>query len=132
MRIVFDTNIWISFLIGKRLSILKTLLLNPKIEVWFCAELEQEFLDVAHRSKIRKYVDEKHINRVHKLMTDCEHCEITKREKISIRDAKDIFLLELAENVGADYLVTGDTDLLSIRQYGNTFIINFETVLTII
>lgn len=57
MRIVFDANIWVSFLIGKRLSVLQPLFKNPDIEICYCAELEQEFLEVSHRDKIKKYVD---------------------------------------------------------------------------
>ena len=131
MRVIFDTNIWISFLIGKKLSKLKDLLNNPNIQVWSSAVLEREFLDVAHRSKIRKYVNEKRINRIHKLMKNCEHCEITKREIVSVRDIKDLFLLELANEIEADFLVTGDNDLLCLEQHHKTKIITFETAMAL-
>lgn len=42
------------------------------------------------------------------------------------RDPNDNFLLELAEDGNADYLLTGDQDLLSIRKYGNTEIIKIS------
>ena len=132
MRVIFDTNIWISFLIGKKLSPLITILLNPDTEVCYSAELEREFLDVAHRTKIRKYVDEKQIKRVHGLMTNCCRFETTKKKDISVRDPKDLFLLWLADETKADLLVTGDLDLLSLKQYHNTSIVSFETALSTI
>lgn len=54
MKIIVDTNLWISFLIGKRLSLLKKLLTNSDITVYVCDELIQEFKDVSQRGKIRK------------------------------------------------------------------------------
>ena len=58
MRIIFDNNIWISFLIGKRLAALRSAFTRQDVEIYFCDELEHEFLDVARRPKIQKYVNE--------------------------------------------------------------------------
>jgi len=55
MKILFDNNIWISFLIGKRLNTLMSVFSHPDVTVCYCDELEQEFLSVACRPKIRKY-----------------------------------------------------------------------------
>ena len=41
------------------------------------------------------------------------------------RDAKDNFLLNLAIDSKADYLITGDTDLLIIEKIKKTNIITF-------
>lgn len=59
MRIIFDNNIWISFLIGKRLAALRQAFVRNDIEVYYCIELEREFLDVSHRPKTLKYVDDR-------------------------------------------------------------------------
>ncbi|MGB3849642.1 MAG: putative toxin-antitoxin system toxin component, PIN family, partial [Tunicatimonas sp.] len=42
------------------------------------------------------------------------------------RDAKDNFLLSLAKDGKADYLVTGDGDLLDIEIFGNTQIMTYH------
>ncbi len=73
MKIIFDNNIWISFLIGKRLSTLRSLFGRDDVEVYYCDELEQEFLDVSHRTKIQKYVSEEQVKRVHRLMEEFCH-----------------------------------------------------------
>lgn len=38
-KIIFDTNVWISFLIGKRLSGLKDLIENSNIQIVFTEQL---------------------------------------------------------------------------------------------
>lgn len=45
------------------------------------------------------------------------------------RDAKDNFLLALAKDGRADYLLTGDKDLLELKKFGRTKI---ETIATFI
>jgi len=42
------------------------------------------------------------------------------------RDTNDDFLLNLALDSNADYLVTGDLDLLILKQIGNTKIITIS------
>ena len=130
MRIIFDNNIWISFLIGKRLSELRPVFSRTDVEIFYCNELEQEFLDVAHRPKIQKYVNEQQIERVHQLMVcTCHHEAIASLDPTPVRDPKDVYLLALSEAVKADYLVSGDSDLLELDEYHQTKIVDFETIL---
>ena len=130
MRIIFDNNIWISFLIGKRLSELRPVFSRTDVEIFYCDELEQEFLDVAHRPKIQKYVNEQQIERVHQLMVcTCHHETIASLDPTPVRDPKDVYLLALSEAVKADYLVSGESDLLELDEYHQTKIVDFETIL---
>lgn len=135
MKIVFDNNIWISFLIGKRLATLRSVFSRLDVEIYYCDELEGEFLDVSHRPKIMKYVDEKQVERVHRLMvTMCHKVEIEKLKSTPapVRDPKDVYLLALSEVVEADYLVSGDTDLLDLKEYNQTKIVDIETFLPLL
>jgi predicted nucleic acid-binding protein len=43
------------------------------------------------------------------------------------RDPKDNFLLALAKDGNADYLITGDGDLLSMQQFEQTNIVELST-----
>ena len=43
----------------------------------------------------------------------------------AIRDIKDLYLLSMAESIPADYIVTGDNDLLVLKNYKDTRIITF-------
>ena len=130
MRIIFDNNIWISFLIGKRLSELRPVFSRTDVEIYYCDELEREFLDVAHRPKIQKYVNEQQIDRVHQLMVcTCHHEAIASLDPTPVRDPKDVYLLALSEAVKADYLVSGDSDLLELDEYHQTKIVDFEKII---
>ena len=42
------------------------------------------------------------------------------------RDPKDNFLLALAKDSKADYLITGDSDLLTLEQFETTKIVTFS------
>lgn len=45
------------------------------------------------------------------------------------RDVKDNFLLAIAADGSADYLVTGDSDLLVLKEFGKTRIVTMEVFL---
>jgi len=129
-RVLFDNNIWISFLIGKRLNTLFDVFGRPDIIVCYCDELEREFLSVAHRPKIQHYVSEEQIERVHQLMTQfCECYPIGDTEGLTNRDPKDVYLLALAENVPVDYIVSGDHDLTDIGSHAGIPILSYTEFL---
>ena len=133
MRIIFDNNIWISFLIGKRLSELRLVFSRTDVEIYYCDELEREFMDVAHRPKIQKYVNADQVERVHQLMVCACRCgTIAVLGSIPVRDPKDVYLLALSEAVKADYLVSGDSDLLELKEYRQTRIVDFEAILNVL
>jgi hypothetical protein len=52
-RVIFDTNVWISFLIGKRLSSIKNLISNGKISIIITQQLLDEINDVTSRERIK-------------------------------------------------------------------------------
>jgi putative PIN family toxin of toxin-antitoxin system len=132
MRIVFDNNIWISFLIGKRLSELRSVFGKADITIYYCDELEKEFLEVANRPKISKYVDEAQVDRVHRLMTDfCVHVSITSKGLVLERDPKDEYLLDLSDSVNADILVSGDSDLTDLCEHHCTKILSFKDAIAV-
>jgi len=47
----------------------------------------------------------------------------------NFKDEKDNYLLDLAEHVDADFLVTGDKPLLELARHKNTRIISFTDLL---
>jgi predicted nucleic acid-binding protein len=57
----------------------------------------------------------------------CISCSIKKIVPVSdIRDIDDLFLLALAETVQADYILTGDKDLLSLHSHRQTKIVTYR------
>ena len=61
MKIIIDTNLWISFLIGKQTFRLKELLTRKETLIFVCRELLDELVDVASRPKLKKYISQEDI-----------------------------------------------------------------------
>lgn len=126
-RIVLDTNLWISFLISKRQSDLDDLLKSSQVILIYSAELMDEFLEVSQRPKFKKYFD---LTDLESLMLyfekTGEFIKVTTDLKLC-RDRKDNFLLNLPVDGAADFLVTGDSDLLEIGEIGKTRILTWKS-----
>jgi len=129
LRVILDTNLWISFLITNDFSKLDELIFGKGCKLIFSAELLDEFLAVANRPKFRKYLAKADIENV--LDTINEYAEfIMVRSKIEIcRDIKDNFLLSLSVDSNADFLITGDRDLLDIKKIDGTEIVTISMFL---
>ncbi|HMO40052.1 MAG TPA: putative toxin-antitoxin system toxin component, PIN family [Saprospiraceae bacterium] len=125
-RVILDTNLWISYLISSRLVKIDLLLQRRKIRLIFSEESMLEFIKVARRPKFRKYFSEEDINRLLELF-DYFGDFVQVHSKVDIcRDPKDNFLLALAKDSKADYLITGDSDLLTLGQFETTKIVTFS------
>ncbi len=124
-RVVIDTNIWISFLIGKRLAGLHRHIDSGQIEVVTCEAQLRELADVLNRPRIRKYIPAEQAEEFLDLL--CEAALLVEPEQGPplCRDPKDDYLLYTAIAARADYLVSGDNDLLSLHSMGCTTIVSF-------
>lgn len=117
VRVVIDTNIWISFLIGKKLSSLANLLVERKVILAVCDQLLQEILIVTSRPKLSKYFPSNKVADLLKLLSTIGESYVLTTTIDVCRDAKDNFLLVLCDSSKADYLITGDNDLLILDNY---------------
>src|SRR5690606_26643820 len=111
-KVILDTNVWIRFLIGKRLGGLKSLIINSSIQIVISEEIIEEMKRVTQRPKLKKYFPEEKVNELIQLLEIIgQKIEIQPTHFIN-RDPKDNFLLDLIDFSKADYLVTGDKDLI--------------------
>lgn len=129
MTVAFDANIWISFTIGKRLATLKTLLLEPllqpQITVYSCPEILAEYRSVVKRPKLKKYISAERVEETLDLIERvCQEVILTETA-VGSRDAKDNYLLALAQQISLDYLVSGDRDVLILNRWQHTQLISF-------
>ncbi|NVK44338.1 MAG: putative toxin-antitoxin system toxin component, PIN family [Oceanospirillaceae bacterium] len=123
IKVIFDTNIWISYLIGRQLGNLTELLSGRKIELVLSHQLLIELKEVTSRKKFQRYFDQQEVSELLKLMNILGTLyEVSEYPNIC-RDAKDNFLLGLIKASQADYLVTGDQDLLELNPFEGTEII---------
>jgi len=129
VRVIIDTNLWISFLINKELAKLYDLLAPDKIRLIFSQELLDEFVEVVQRPKFKKYFSRQDINLILIAIDEFADFVYVKSKVELCRDEKDNFLLALALDSHADYLFTGDHDLLELKTIGNTSIMQLSTYL---
>ena len=105
--------------ITKQLPLLRQFLTSSEIQFFTTQELENEIRTVLLRKKIRKYVDVRAVEIfIYQISRYSEKIEIDgKCADVNIRDPKDIYLVTLSEETKADYLVSGDKNLLVIGEY---------------
>lgn len=117
VKVIFDTNVWISFLIGKRLTKIKQYIANGKILIVTTEQLLTEIRIVTSREKLKRYFPKESVEELIELLENiAEKIEIKSTHFIN-RDPKDNFLLDLIDFSKADYLVTGDKDLLEHNPF---------------
>ncbi|MEN9521940.1 MAG: hypothetical protein RL065_317 [Bacteroidota bacterium] len=126
LKVIIDTNIWISFLIGKKLKSMKDLILNDKVLLIYSNQLLLEIKLVTKREKIAKYFDKRKVDELIELLTVIGQIVEPTQEINICRDPKDNFLLSLATKAEADFIVTSDEDLLVLINYLDTKIINVK------
>ncbi|MFH1005326.1 MAG: putative toxin-antitoxin system toxin component, PIN family [Bacteroidota bacterium] len=133
IRVIIDTNLFISFLIGKRLKSLKEQIINLKVRLLFTELTIKEIDLVTKKPKLQKYFNQSDVSYLLDFIQLVGEFIIIKKEPDICRDPKDNFLLGLSESGKAEYLVTGDSDLLILKQYKHTKIITyteFEKILS--
>jgi uncharacterized protein len=125
-KVVVDTNIFISFLIGKVLKDLPKYLHSSAVELVVSDELISELIEVTSRPKFNKYFSEELVREL-VILVEERSITIQPHSQINVcRDAKDNYLLALANDGNADFLVTGDKDLLTMGAFENTRIVDYN------
>ena len=128
-RLVVDTNLWISYLLTSDFSRIDSMLDDNTVKLLFSQELIDEFVEVAQRPKFRKYFS---LDDLEDLLTrvraKAEFIAVTSTLDLC-RDAKDNFLLALAQDGNATHLLTGDKDLLVLKAVGKTKILSITEYL---
>ncbi len=129
LRIIIDTNLWISFLISKKLLRLDTLIFSGKITLLFSNELANEIHQAITKPKLKKYFGDNALEEMLLAFEDyIDLIHVTSKINIC-RDYKDNFLLALAKDGNAGYLLTGDKDLLVLEKFNTTRIVTFSEFL---
>jgi len=134
VRIVIDTTDYISALIGKtHRAKIERVLLNENIQVLADITLLEEICDVAYREKFRKYITIEDADRfISSLKRRLKPIVVTSIVEAS-PDPDDNFILALARDGQADYIVTGDKPgLLNLESFENIPIVRLQGFLDII
>ena len=126
-RVIVDTNCWISFLIGRQLSGLVDLLSSERVKLVVCNEILDEIRDVTLRPKFAKYFPQKEVVSLLEFMELIGEKFEPKQQIKKCRDAADDYLLALAIESHAHYLLTGDQDLLVLKKIKRCRIVDVAT-----
>lgn len=130
-NVVVDANILISALIGKTISRYFDRLLNSRalnnIQLYYTDYLITEVNVSLQKPSLQKLIDpDKAALFIENFKLAGRHILIDMTTLPSIsRDPKDNYLLTLSEKAKADYLITGDGDLLTIKHHQSTQIVSF-------
>jgi putative PIN family toxin of toxin-antitoxin system len=120
LKVIIDTNLWISFLIGKELANLKQLIVNKTLQIVLCNQLLEEINLVTQRPKLQKYFP---VTKVQELL------ELLNIIGLSIEITSEISICRDAKDSQADFLITGDRDLLSLVNFERTEILTYKDFL---
>ncbi len=99
MRIIVDTNLWISILIKHRLRKLTAGLSDGQITLVVCNELVDEIIRVFRRPKFSGCYSEAQLITLRAFLEENTEKHIINGAVMGCRDPKDDFLLELAADV---------------------------------
>ncbi|MFM1841290.1 MAG: hypothetical protein RLZZ490_21 [Cyanobacteriota bacterium] len=124
-RYVFDTNVLVSAVLSAH-SVPRQAFNSAFTTgtILMSYSIVNELNEVLSRPKFRRYLSaEKRDIFLWSLFRKARFIDVIK-EKIDIcRDAKDNQFLELAVNGEADFIISGDDDLLVLNPFGNTLIV---------
>ena len=110
---IFDSNIWISYLITRRLDKLVSVILQHHLTVLTNRQLIEEIQGVLLRPKFKKYIkrsDIKEFVAIHLKLCSFVETDVTANV---LKDPKDNFLLDLYDVGKATILVSGDKEFLN-------------------
>ena len=131
-RCVFDTNSVVSAALFADSVPARALMLALRLRVVLMSQdLADELADVLARPRFIRYSSlQERKTLLDNLMQQTEWVQITERVQ-ACRDPNDDKILELAVNGEADYIVTGDDDLLVLNPFRRIAIVTPAEFLTL-
>jgi len=138
MRLVFDTNILVSAFIAKHghsSNLLELALTLKSIKLVMSQPILREFEDVLMRDEVRdrfSFTHQEVRRRTKALRKSSVIVPVKSSFKVVRDDPKDDVVLNTAYDGKADYVVSGDRDLLRIRRFKGIRIVNPRQMMEII
>lgn len=136
-KVVFDTQVFLRALINPK-SASGRLVLNLQVDyvLYTADQIDREVLDVLSRPKIRQkfpQITDERIKLITTLLELAHRVEVKDSDIQPIcRDPKDDIFLACAKLAKANYLVSEDNDLLVLKSYEDTQIVNVIEFLAVL
>ncbi|SMD34872.1 hypothetical protein SAMN04488029_2224 [Reichenbachiella faecimaris] len=126
IRLIIDSNLWIGFIISNNLNKLDSYIYSNNTRIIFSAALVRELRRTGTKPKLQKYFERYSIDLIlQKFDKYIDFHEVISKVNVC-RDPNDDFLLALAKDAKADFLITGDKDLLTLKVFEKTKIVTFQ------
>ena len=107
--------------------------MKRKIHVVPHSHWDREWYFTTSRSKVYLMKDLGDVLDTLELMSlYCFCVDIEKPAVSPIRDVKDLYLLSLADTIPADYIISGDKDLLVLGKHNETRILDYNSFLSLL
>jgi putative PIN family toxin of toxin-antitoxin system len=128
MRVVFDTNIFVSALVipGSQAEKAVLRIIEGTDVLLLSKEILDELLSILSTKFSR---DKEEISRVAVILSEVAEWVETSEEINVLRDEPDNRILECAFSGDTDIIVTGDKELLRLKRYKETEIISLKEYL---
>ena len=131
IKVVIDTNIFISAFLGsKNAKLLLKEIINDEFILIMSTEQLNEIREVLNRPKFEKYITPGEIDELVTLLSMKISIPAIYDKIKDCRDIKDNMILEEAVYGNAQYIITGDEDLLVLNPYRWIKIVNLKDFIT--
>lgn len=136
LKLVLDTNTIVSafFWKGNEAELLRKIE-QGKAKLYLTAEILYEIEEVIKRPKFTEVMKKANLtpDAIMQKIISLSQVVIAPIIRVQVcRDVKDNKFLECAESIKADYLVSGDDDLLSLKEYNGIPIIRTWRILQLL
>jgi uncharacterized protein len=133
LKFVIDTNVWVSGLIwgGKPRQIIELASMSPH-EIYSCIALVEELRRTLSYPRLQPYLQARHLN----AQSLCDQITLIAHlqtpltlKQLVCRDPHDDVVLACALAAQADYIVSGDQDLLTLKSFESITILTADQAL---
>ena len=136
LKLVLDTNTLVSafFWKGNEYELFKNIE-KEKAQLFISKEILNEVEDIFNRPKFEEVIKNVKMspNQIIQKIISVSHLVLGPKLNIKVcRDPKDNKFIECAVNCNADYLVSGDKDLISLKSYKNIKIFRSSEILKLL
>jgi uncharacterized protein len=124
-KIILDTSVIVAHLISRSSGVSDIInhAKNGYIELYISPLILKELKNTIQKPKIKQYLG----NYTARFIAQYQYlCTIVEPNCVIeiCRDSTDNKFLEVAKTINAEYIITGDKDLLELKQFENTKIVN--------
>lgn len=133
MKVVLDTNVLVSAMIkaGKPRDLFNKLAKDKQLIL--SKAIFEEFLDVIGDSKIEKYTSEQDVTVFLNTLQNATRIVQVKSTFNAVKeDPDDDIIIRAAYDAKADYIVSGDKHLLSLKKFKGIAIVTVDEMLNVL